>query len=245
VTDFQIIDIVDDSRSVKLQSRFGDVELMKFVKGPDFPTGGIVFRYNEKVEGGDALKAMYATGRGKLIVQAKAHIEEGTRGKTHIIVSELPYEVNKSALIERIADLARDGKIAGITDSMIFPSKLAEKYRRDDERVMASGKPLLGLIELFPNRDGRPEWFITDKLPLFDREGNVCGLCGTVRSYEAQRAAMQPYLELAGVADHLKTPASFISQATFVASSLTNDATFEGFVVLLRPDQINLLSSRE
>ncbi len=91
-------------------------ELMKFVKGPDFPTGGIVFRYNEKVEGGDALKAMYATGRGKLIVQAKAHIEEGARGKTHIIVSELPYEVNKSALIERIADLARDGKIAGITD---------------------------------------------------------------------------------------------------------------------------------
>ncbi|MCL5999732.1 MAG: DNA gyrase subunit A, partial [Chloroflexi bacterium] len=91
-------------------------ELMKFVKGPDFPTSGIVFRYNDKVEGGDAIKAMYATGRSKIIVQAKAHIEEGQRGKTHIIVTELPYEVNKSALIERIADLARDEKIVGITD---------------------------------------------------------------------------------------------------------------------------------
>jgi DNA gyrase subunit A len=91
-------------------------ELMKFVKGPDFPTGGIAFRYNDKVEGGDAIKAMYATGRSKIIVQAKAHIEEGQRGKTHIIVTELPYEVNKSSLIERIADLARDEKIVGITD---------------------------------------------------------------------------------------------------------------------------------
>ncbi len=91
-------------------------DLLKFVKGPDFPTGGIVFRYNDKVEGGDALRMMYATGRSKLIVQAKAHIEEGQRGKTHIIVTELPYEVNKSALIERIAELARDEKIAGITD---------------------------------------------------------------------------------------------------------------------------------
>jgi DNA gyrase subunit A len=89
---------------------------MRFVKGPDFPTGAVAFRYNDKVEGGDAIKAIYATGRSKVIVQAKAHIEEGQRGKTHIIVTELPYEVNKSALIERIADLARDDKIVGITD---------------------------------------------------------------------------------------------------------------------------------
>lgn len=95
--------------------------------------------------------------------------------------------------------------IIGLTDDGIFPSRLAEKYRRDDERVMTTGKPLLGLIELFPNRDGKPEWFLTDKLPLYDRGGRVCGVCGTVRSYEAQRAAMQPYLELAGVADHLKS----------------------------------------
>ena len=91
-------------------------ELMKFVKGPDFPTGGIVFRHDDKVEGGDAIRTAYASGRGKLIVQAKAHLEEGTRGRNHIIVTELPYAVNKSALIERIADLVRDEKITGITD---------------------------------------------------------------------------------------------------------------------------------
>jgi DNA gyrase subunit A len=91
-------------------------DLMKFVKGPDFPTGGIVFRYDDRVEDGDAIKAAYATGRGKIVVQAKVHFEEGTRGRNHIIVTELPYAVNKSALIERIADLARDGKITGITD---------------------------------------------------------------------------------------------------------------------------------
>ncbi len=91
-------------------------ELMKFIKGPDFPTGGIAFRYNDKVEGGDAIKAMYATGRSKITAQAKAHIEEGQRGKTYIIVTELPYEVNKSALIERIAELARDEKITGVVD---------------------------------------------------------------------------------------------------------------------------------
>ena len=97
-------------------------DLMRYVKGPDFPTGGIIFRYNDTkgkeddMFGGDAVKSAYATGRGKIVMQAKAHIEEGNRGKTHIIVTALPYAVNKSSLIERIADLARDEKITGITD---------------------------------------------------------------------------------------------------------------------------------
>ncbi len=98
----------------------------------------------------------------------------------------------------------QESEIIGLTDNSVFPPRLAEKYHEDDEQVFTTGKPLLGIIELFPNQDGKPEWFITDKLPLFDTTGKVCGLCGTVRSYEAQRAAMQPYLELATVADHLK-----------------------------------------
>ncbi|MEO7101308.1 MAG: AraC family transcriptional regulator [Luteolibacter sp.] len=97
-----------------------------------------------------------------------------------------------------------EDEMIGLTDATIFPPKLAEKFRRDDEQVLAGGKPLLGIIELFPNGDGKPEWFVTDKMPLFNDAGEICGLCGTVRSYEAQRAAMQPYLELAVVADHLK-----------------------------------------
>ena len=98
-----------------------------------------------------------------------------------------------------------ESEIIGIDDHSIFSPRLAEKYRKDDERVISTGKPLLGIIELFPNQEGKPEWFITDKLPLFDTAEKICGLCGTVRSYEAQRAAMQPYLELASVADHLKS----------------------------------------
>ncbi len=98
----------------------------------------------------------------------------------------------------------KEEQIVGLTDHQIFPPRLAEKYHRDDEKVMTTHQPLLGLIELFPNSEGRPEWFITDKLPLFAENGEVCGVCGTVRSYEEQRAAIQPYLELADVAEHLK-----------------------------------------
>ncbi|MCQ3938348.1 MAG: DNA gyrase subunit A [Chloroflexi bacterium] len=90
-----------------------DVEqLMKFVQGPDFPTGGLILQ--EKGE--DGLESAYGSGRGKVTVQAKAHIEEMERGKSRIIVTELPYTVNKSSLIERIAELAREGHLEGLSD---------------------------------------------------------------------------------------------------------------------------------
>jgi AraC-like DNA-binding protein len=108
-----------------------------------------------------------------------------------------------SAFVKRCG-FQSEKEIIGLTDSTIFSPPLAQKYRKDDEWVIATGKPLLGIIELFPNLGGTPEWFVTDKLPLHDTTGKLCGLCGTVRSYEAQRAAMQPYRELASVADHLK-----------------------------------------
>jgi AraC-like DNA-binding protein len=98
----------------------------------------------------------------------------------------------------------REEQLVGLTDSELFPPKLASKYRTDDERVLRTGKPMFNLIELFPNATGHPEWSITDKLPLYNKRGKVCGVCGTVRSYESQRAALQPYLELAEVANHLK-----------------------------------------
>ncbi len=93
--------------------------LMQFIKGPDFPTGGLIFRGGDgknATEYEDMLVAAYATGRGKLTVRAKVHIESLERGKTRIIVSEIPYQINKNSLIERIADLVRDGKIDGISD---------------------------------------------------------------------------------------------------------------------------------
>lgn len=90
-------------------------DLMKFIQGPDFPTGGIVYRrYDE--DGEDHLLSAYATGRGKVIVRAKVHLESLDRGRSRIIVSEIPYQTNKSSLIERIAELAQNGKVEGLVD---------------------------------------------------------------------------------------------------------------------------------
>lgn len=88
-------------------------ELMRFVKGPDFPTGGVIY----KMRGGeDMLRSALATGRGKITLRAKVHIEEMGRGKSRIIISELPFQTNKTTLIERIASLASSGKLEGLAD---------------------------------------------------------------------------------------------------------------------------------
>jgi len=92
-------------------------DLMQFIKGPDFPTGGIVYRYGEGSGDGeqpDLIHSAYALGRGQITVQARTHIEEMSRSRHRIVVTELPYQVNKSRLIERIAELAREGRIEGI-----------------------------------------------------------------------------------------------------------------------------------
>jgi len=92
-------------------------DLMRFIHGPDFPTGGVVYRYREDGEGMvDAVRAAYAVGRGRFTVQAKAHIEEMSRSRHRIVVTELPYQTNKTNLIERIAMLVREGHIEGIAD---------------------------------------------------------------------------------------------------------------------------------
>ena len=84
-------------------------ELMDFIKGPDFPTGGIVM-------GRSGVRAAYGTGRGKITLRARTEIVEAKNGRSKIIVSELPYQVNKAKLIENIADYVRDKKIDGITN---------------------------------------------------------------------------------------------------------------------------------
>ena len=84
-------------------------DLMKALPGPDFPTGGVVM-------GKSGIRKAYETGRGTIIVRAKVDIEERKNGKQQIVVHEIPYMVNKAKLIERIADLARNNEIDGITD---------------------------------------------------------------------------------------------------------------------------------
>ena len=98
----------------------------------------------------------------------------------------------------------REEELIGHVDREIFPAELAAKYRSDDRIVITTGKPLIGIVELFPNPMGEPEWFVTDKVPLFNPDDEVVGLCGTVRSYEGARVALQPYLDLLPVIDYLK-----------------------------------------
>jgi len=84
-------------------------DLRRFVKGPDFPTGAIIV-------GEEGIRDLYSKGKGQLIVRAKARIEEGRRGRMRIVVSAIPYQVNMTNLIERIAELVREGRLEGIAD---------------------------------------------------------------------------------------------------------------------------------
>ena len=86
-----------------------DRELMKYIKGPDFPGGGIIL-------GRKGIEDAYLTGRGSIKVRSRSEIEPMNNGKNRIVVTEIPYQVNKARLIEKIAELARDKKIDGITD---------------------------------------------------------------------------------------------------------------------------------
>ena len=101
-------------------------ELMEHIKGPDFPTAGIIL-------GLDGLKEAYNTGRGKIKMRARAHIETAKSGKESIVITEVPYQTNKSNLVEKIADLVRDKKIIGITD-------LRDESDKDGIRVVVETK---------------------------------------------------------------------------------------------------------
>jgi DNA gyrase subunit A len=97
-------------------------DLMKFVTGPDFPTGGTIFDRKE-------IEAAYTTGKGAIVIRAKTDIVEAKNGSYHIIVTEVPYQVNKSSLLEHIADLVRDKKLEGIRD-------LRDESDKDGVRVV-------------------------------------------------------------------------------------------------------------
>ena len=110
-------------------------DLCAFVKGPDFPTGGSIFRYEQQknaitgaTETVDAIRQMYAHGHGRVVMRAQVAFEEARRDRVAIIVSELPYQVNKATLLEKIADLVKDKRIEGIAD-------LRDESDRDGMRI--------------------------------------------------------------------------------------------------------------
>ena len=101
-----VVKIIDN----KVSGRDTDVEeLMEVVKGPDFPTGANIL-------GRSGIRAAYKTGRGKIIIRSEAEIESLPNGRERIVVTEIPYQVNKARLVEKIADLVKDKKIEGISD---------------------------------------------------------------------------------------------------------------------------------
>jgi DNA gyrase subunit A len=114
VTD-AIVAVIDDPE-------IDNDKLIEIVPGPDFPTGGIIF-------GRDGIRQAYRTGRGKIIVRARAVSEKQKSGKECVIITEIPYQVNKSSLLMKIADLVRDKRISGISD-------LRDESDRDGMRVV-------------------------------------------------------------------------------------------------------------
>ncbi len=154
-------------------------QLMEFVQGPDFPTGGVIIQE----AGEDGLEAAYGSGRGRITVQAKAHTEEMERGKSRIIVSELPYTVNKSTLIERIAELAREGHLEGLSD-------LRDESDRQGMRIVIeltkNAEPELVLRQLY-KRTPMQSTFGINLLALVDGEPRTLTLKQALRVYLEHR----------------------------------------------------------
>ncbi|TCW39367.1 DNA gyrase subunit A [Laceyella sacchari] len=147
-------------------------DLMKIIKGPDFPTGGIILGY-------DGIRKAYRTGRGSIQIRAKTRIEEAGNGKMRIIIEELPYQVNKAKLVEKIADLVRDKKIEGITD-------LRDESDRNGMRVVVELRrdvnPRVVLNNLFKHTSLQTS-FGVNTLALVDGQPRVLNLKEVLHYY--------------------------------------------------------------
>lgn len=136
-----LIDMMIDSEQDDFEQAVVDVtvdDLMHFIKGPDFPTGALM--------GGDELKEVYATGKGRVVIRAKTHIEEMKGERYRLVVTEIPYQINKAATLERMAALANEGRLGAI-------SGLRDESDRNGTRVVielrAGAQPAMILNRLY------------------------------------------------------------------------------------------------
>jgi DNA gyrase subunit A len=157
-------------------------DLMRFIKGPDFPTGGVILPST----GEEGLTSAYGSGRGRVVVQARAHIEEMDRGRNRIIVTQLPYMTNKSSLIERIAELAREERLEGIAD-------LRDESDRHGLRIVIevnkTADPQAVLQVLYKSTPMRSTFGII-MLALVDGEPRLLSLKQALRVYLDHRLAV-------------------------------------------------------
>lgn len=151
-------------------------ELMQHVKGPDFPTGGIIY-------GTSGIRQAYLTGKGQIPVRARFTIDETKSGRDRIIISEIPYQVNKANLIIRIADLVRDKRVEGITD-------LRDESDRDGMRIVIILKkgtsPKIILNHLFTHTQLQSN-FNVNALALVDRKPQVLNLKDMIVAFVKHR----------------------------------------------------------
>ena len=160
----------------------GVPELMQFIKGPDFPTGGVVYTIDNG-SGEDQLRASYGTGRGKIKIRAKAHIEDLGRGRSRIIISEIPYQTNKTGLIERIAVLAREGRIEGIANLRDESDRTGLRIVIDVTRAADAIEVLADLFKYTPLEST----FSIINLALVDGEPRMLSLKQALRVYLEHR----------------------------------------------------------
>ncbi len=152
-------------------------ELSEIIRGPDFPTGGIIF-------GRQNIRSAYAEGRGRVVVRARTRIEETTRGgRQQIVVNELPYQVNKAALLEKIADLVKEHRLEGVSD-------LRDESDRHGMRVVIelgrSGQPR-PLLNFLYKHTAMQSTFAVNMLALVDGQPRTIRLKAALEHYIAFR----------------------------------------------------------
>ncbi len=140
-------------------------DLISLIPGPDFPTGGLIL-------GRDGIKSAYTTGHGKIVIRAKAHIEEMAKERYRIVVTELPYQTNKAALVERIATLTKSRKLEGIAE-------LRDESDREGVRIVIElkkdGQPKQVLNNLY-RYTGMQSAFFANMLALVDLQPRMINL---------------------------------------------------------------------
>ena len=154
-------------------------DLMKFIKGPDFPTGGIILQENSSED----LLTAYATGRGKVTLRGRVQLEDMGRGKSRIIITELPYQINKASLIERIAELAREGNLEGVSDLRDESDRQGMRIVIELNKVAEEEKVLRELYKRTPLQST----FRISLLALVDGEPHLLALKPALRVYLEHR----------------------------------------------------------
>lgn len=200
-------------------------DLMQYVKGPDFPTGGIIY-------GKDSIRTAFATGKGGVVIRGVADIQETNKGRHQIVITEIPYALNKASLIEKIADLVKDKKIGGISDIRDESARGTVKIVIDLKKDAYPKKLLNQLYKLTPLQTT----FHYNMLALVDGiQPRILGLQDILQEYIKHRRSvvrrrteyeLKKAKDRAHILEGLKTALDHIDEviATIRSSETTEDA---------------------